>query len=252
MKNRLKKIKDILLKNRKISVSELSELLKVSEVTIRKDLDFLESQGLVVRRYGGAVLAENPSKVVSFLKKENINAERKRRIAHYASKLISTGENIILDAGSTALELARKLKISDNKLGVITNSLPVAYELRKCKDIRLEMTGGSLRKASAALVGPAVINYLDSVYVDKVFLGCSGFDLKRGFSSENMIEAEVKRKMLNCAEKKIMLADASKFKRPAFANFAEISSIDLIITSGSMPDEILKKINKTGIKVINT
>ncbi len=239
MNERFELILEILLKEKKISVGELSSRLGVSEVTIRKDLTELEKQGRLLRRYGGAIPAENPQQVVSHLKRVSQQQDEKRRIAKFAASMVEDGENILLDAGSTILALAKELH--GRELRVVTNNLAVANELLPDEKIVVEVIGGTLRKASGALVGPWACRSLEMIRVDKVFLGCSGFDPKLGFSSENAVEAETKQKMLNCAPEIIILADHTKFSRPAFANFAKLDEITKIVTDRK-PDENIFKI----------
>ncbi len=247
MNERFERILDILLKEKKISVGELSSRLGVSEVTIRKDLTELENQGRLLRRYGGAIPAENPQQVVSHLKRISQQQDEKHRIAKFAASLINDGENILLDAGSTILALARELH--GRELRVVTNNLAVASELLPDEKVIVELIGGTLRKASGALVGPWACRALETIRVDKVFLGCSGFDLKLGFSSENAVEAETKQKMLNCAPEIIVLADHTKFTRPAFANFARPDQISSIITDKKLPEDISRNLRKSKIKI---
>ncbi|MFZ2656820.1 MAG: DeoR/GlpR family DNA-binding transcription regulator [Victivallales bacterium] len=247
MNERFELILDILLKEKKISVGELSSRLGVSEVTIRKDLTELEKQGRLLRRYGGAIPAENPQQVVSHLKRVSQQQDEKHRIAKLAASMINDGENILLDAGSTILALAKELH--GRELRVVTNNIAVANELLPDEKIVVEVIGGTLRKASGALVGPWACRSLENIRVDKVFLGCSGFDPKLGFSSENAVEAETKHKMLNCAPEIIILSDHTKFSRPAFANFAKPDQVTTIITDKKLPEEISKNLKKSNIKI---
>ena len=240
MDRRFERILDILLKEKKISVGELSSRLGVSEVTIRKDLTELEKQGRLLRRYGGAVPAENPLQVVSHLKRVSQRQDEKHRIAKCAAAMIKDGENILLDAGSTILALAKELH--GREIRVVTNNIAVVNELVGDEKISVEVIGGTLRKASEAMVGPRACKALENIRVDKVFLGCSGFDPALGFSSQNAVEAETKQKMLKCAPEIIVLADHTKFSRPAFANFAKLDEITKIITDKKLNDNILKAI----------
>ena len=250
MDKRFERILDILLKEKKISVGELSRRLGVSEVTIRKDLTELEKQGRLLRRYGGAVPAENPLQVVSHLKRVSLRQEEKRRIAKFAASMIKDGENILLDAGSTVLALAKELH--GREIRVVTNNIAVANELLGDDKISVEIIGGTVRRASEAMVGPRACKALENIRVDKVFLGCSGFDPALGFSSQNAVEAETKQKMLKCAPEIIVLADHSKFARPAFANFAKLDEITKIITDKKPDDHILKSIKMKKKELIIT
>ena len=247
MNQRIEEIKKILLAEKKADVVDLSERLSVSEVTIRKDLTMLEQHGFLLRRYGGAVLAEYPHLVVSALQKEKVLPTEKEAIATLAAELIGDGENLFLDAGSTNLALARKLR--KRNLQVVTNSLSIASELLDDPEVVVEMIGGSLRKTSCALVGPRSCRALDDIRVDKVFLGCSGFDPKRGFSSENAVEAETKRRVLECGGLRIILADHSKFTRAAFANFARFDDIDMVVTDRKLAADSASVLRNHQIKI---
>lgn len=246
MKNRLEAIKEIFLAEKKVDVTDLSSRLNVSEVSIRKYLTTLESQGFLVRRYGGAVLAENPQYVTDYLRKIDVCSAEKRKIAKRAASMIQDDENILLDAGSTTLALARELK--NRRLRVVTNSLAVANELCDSNEVVLEMIGGSLRKASGAMIGPRTCKALEDIRVDNVFVGCSGFDPELGFSSENAVEAETKHKMLSCGKIRTILADHTKFERPAFANFAACDDIDRVIVDQITPE--ISILEKRNIKII--
>jgi DeoR family transcriptional regulator, fructose operon transcriptional repressor len=247
MNERFEKIKAILLKEKKIDVIDLSERLAVSEVTIRKDLTFLEQQGFLLRRYGGAILAENPGNVIEYIKKIRVQEDEKLAIAKFAASMVDDGENLLLDAGSTAFALACELR--GRNLRIVTNNIAIAYELMKDSAVTVELLGGTLRKASGALIGPWVLDTLDVVRVDKVFMGVSGFDPKRGFSSENAVEAEVKRKMLSCGGEVIILADATKFARPAFANFAKLDEVDMLVTDKKVTEPAVSALKKAKVKV---
>lgn len=247
MNERFEKIKAILLKEKKIDVIDLSERLQVSEVTIRKDLTTLEQQGFLLRRYGGAILAENPGNVVEYIKKIRVQEDEKLAIAKFAAEMIEDGENLLIDAGSTTFALACELR--GRNLRIVTNNIAIAHELMNDSAVTVELLGGTLRKTSGALIGPWVLDTLESVRVDKVFMGASGFDPKRGFSSENAVEAEVKRKMLDCGGEIIILADATKFDRPAFANFAKVEEIDLLITDKKILETAAKTLKEANVKI---
>lgn len=247
MDNRIAKIKSILLNEKRIEVTDLRDRLEVSEVTIRKDLARLENEGFLLRRYGGAILAENPGKVVGYLKKTGVRTTEKSLIANLAASIVLEGQNILVDAGSTTFMLVRELRGRD--IRVVSNNAAVGYEFISDSNLVVEMLGGTLRKPSGALIGAWALENLAKVKVDKVFLGASGFDIERGFSSENAVEAEVKRKMLECGGEVIVLADSSKFPRPAFANFATLDEVDMVITEAPPPPEASAALQKAGVEI---
>jgi len=242
-------MKDFLLSQKQASVSDLKKLLCVSEVTIRKMLSNLEKEGFLLRRYGGAIIAENPKQMRSILSRMDVATKEKRAIARVCSNMVNDGENILLDAGSTTLAIARQLR--NRKIRIITNSLPIAEELcDSTSNDNVEILGGSLRKNSASVIGPQACRALEKIRVDKSFIGCSGFDHKLGFSCENAIEAETKRMMLRCAAKKIIVCDHSKFDRPAFVNFAGPDEIDVVVSDQRPDADTLRLFRKHGNEMI--
>jgi DeoR/GlpR family transcriptional regulator of sugar metabolism len=249
MSGNIRRIKDFLLSEKRASVSELKSLLSVSEVTVRKLLAQLEEEGFLLRRYGGAVIAENPEQVRNILNKMDTAGKEKRAIARVCSNLIKEKENIILDAGSTTLAIAREIR--GRKVRIVTNSLAIANELSSPdSEATIEILGGSLRKQSASIIGPQVCRALEKIRVDKAFIGCSGFDPELGFSSENAIEADTKRMMLRAAAKKIIVCDHNKFERPAFANFANPEEVDVIVSDKKPNQEVMKIFREHKIEVI--
>jgi DeoR/GlpR family transcriptional regulator of sugar metabolism len=247
MDNRIAKIKSILNAEKRIEVTDLRDRLEVSEVTIRKDLARLENEGFLLRRYGGAILAENPGKVVGYLKKTGVKTTEKTLIANFAASTVLEGQNILVDAGSTTFMLVRELRGRD--IRVVSNNAAVGYEFISDSNLVVEMLGGTLRKPSGALIGAWTLENLAKVKVDKVFLGATGFDIERGFSSENAVEAEVKRKMLECGGEVVILADSSKFARPAFANFATLDDVDMVITEAPPPSEAVAALRKANVEI---
>ena len=247
MDERTARIKSILLDEKQIEVADLRDRLEVSEVTIRKDLARLENEGFLLRRYGGAILAENPGKVVGYLKKTGVRTAEKSIIAKFAASTVTEGQNILVDAGSTTFMLVRELRERD--IRVVTNNAAVGYEFMSDSNVVVEMLGGTLRKPSGAMIGSWALENLDKVRVDKVFLGATGFDVERGFSSENAVEAEVKRKMLECGGEIIILADSAKFARPAFANFAALDEINTVITEAPPPPDASTALEKAGVNL---
>ncbi|HOK04861.1 MAG TPA: DeoR/GlpR family DNA-binding transcription regulator [Victivallales bacterium] len=247
--DKIQKVREYILSNRRASVEELTKYLNVSGVTIRKILNYLAAHGFVVRSYGGAVLAESPTVLKSVKTRSEMAVNEKKAIARVCSNLIEDWENIILDAGSTTLIIARFLR--NRKLRIITNSLPIADELCDSdSEASVEILGGTLRKASASVIGPQVCRALEKMRVDKAIIGCSGFNLKLGFSCQNSIEAETKKAMLQCAAQKIIVCDHSKFEKSAFAIFAAPSEIDIVITDHKPEKSILESLRNNGVKII--
>ncbi len=226
-----------------INVSELTKRLNVSEVTIRKDLSFLEDMGYLMRTRGGALLAEERDIKLSLKERSKENPGIKKKIALKAREFLHEGETIYLDAGSTCRELARCIK--DMNLRVVTNSIDVIFELADAPGIALYSVGGSYRKEAGSFIGPMSIDALGNFQFDTAFLGTSGFSIEGVFSSQNIIESQIKKSVLSKSKRTVVLADSSKYGRCAFSVFARSEDVDAVIIDrgGGALQEELEKLN---------
>ena len=186
MDERRETIVEFLKKEAKISVEELAERLKVSQVTIRKDLDTLEKRGLIERSHGNAMFSQQSRFNIAFLEKLQLQAREKELIAKAAAAYVHEGDSIILDSGTTTLSLAKALVGRFKSLFVITNSVPAALELTKA-GYDLLLVGGQVRNHSLALIGPWGVKNLESYHVDRAFMGTSGITLAHGFSTPGFL-----------------------------------------------------------------
>ncbi|MEK5447199.1 DeoR/GlpR family DNA-binding transcription regulator [Paenibacillus sp. FSL R7-0331] len=216
------------------SVQELSQQLGVSESTVRRDLKELEEARLLKRTHGGAVSLQSVNFEAAFPDKEDRFIDEKLRIAAKAVELIQEGDAILLDGGTTTLQIARALRSFSN-LKVITNSIMALNELRDCRNIEVSITGGMLRPDTMAFVGPMTERSLEMVRVDKAFLGTNGLDLTEGITTPNMLEAATKRKMITVAKQSILLADHSKIGQVSFCKVADLREIDHCILDSAVP-----------------
>ncbi|MBA4549113.1 DeoR/GlpR transcriptional regulator [Thermoactinomyces intermedius] len=232
-----------------VSVAELSEVFEVSEATVRRDLKELEKLGLLHRTHGGAMAKEGVGFEPSFHEKKDRFAKEKRSIAEKAVNLIQEGETILLDTGTTMHQLARLLK-HFFRLTVVTNSHHILQELQSSEHLELISTGGTIRKETLSLVGPVAEQMLGMVRVDKAFIGTNGLHLKEGVTTPNLLEAQVKRAMIQSAKEVILLCDHSKINQIAFAKVCSLSSIDILITDKGIPSDVLEGIREKGVDVI--
>jgi DeoR/GlpR family transcriptional regulator of sugar metabolism len=240
-------IVDLLKQQGKAKVEELAERLNVSEVTIRKDLTKLEEQGLLERVHGSAIISQRSRFNIAFLERLRLQAPAKTAIAQAAASYIQEGDSIILDAGTTALSLARVLAAKRyHSLFVITSSVPAALELSK-GNYDIVLIGGQVRNHSLALIGPMTVKNLGNYHVDRAFVGTSGISLTHGFSTPNALDAQVKEAMIRAAEEACILADSSKFGHECLVSFADLSDIHLIITDSEIPVEYAKEFKKRGV-----
>jgi DeoR/GlpR family transcriptional regulator of sugar metabolism len=248
MDERREAIVDFLKKEAKISVEELSARLKVSQVTIRKDLDTLEKRGLIERSHGNAIFSQQSRFNIAFLEKLQLQAREKDLIAKAAAGYVHEGDSIILDSGTTTLSLAKALVGRFKSLFVITNSIPAALELTKA-GYDLLLVGGQVRNHSLALIGPWGVKNLESYHVDRAFMGTSGITLSHGFSTPDSLDAQMKQAMIRIADKTYVLTDSSKFGHNCMVSFAKCSEIHLTLTDPRLPQKVLKEFKQQGVDV---
>src|ERR1035438_9634803 len=248
IEERRQHILSLIQKQGRVLVDELSKSLALSKITIRKDLDYLQSKDLLVRTHGGALSARAGALSDPTIKeKEELNHEEKVKIAKAAAAMVSEGQCIILDSGTTTTEIARSI-LSFRHLTVITNSLNIAADLAH-SDFEVILIGGTLRKNSLSVVGPLAEDVLKEMHADIVFLGVDGFDMRIGLKTPNVLEARVNRAMVNAAEKVVVVCDSSKFNRRSLSLIIGTSDVDHVITDGKLPADEVKAIRDAGIEV---
>lgn len=231
-----------------VSVANLSAGLGVSEMTIRRDLVDLEKAGFVRRVYGGAVCSRGRSYEPSLVVRSNENRSAKEAIGRRAASLVASGDSIAIDSGTTALEFAQSL-VGRQNLTVVTPSLLVANVLSGQQGIKLVLTGGIVRPGEGSLVGDLAEQAWRGLFVDRLFLGVGAVDPETGLSEYNWDDALVKRAMVHSAKEVIVLADASKFGRVAFAQIAPLSAVHQIVTDQALSLSLAEACAKHGIVV---
>lgn len=234
---------------RRVVVSELSTLFDVSEETIRRDLEKLEADGFAIKSYGGAVLNENANLDLPFNIRKNKNVVGKQKIAELISELVRDGDNIFLDASSTAVAIAKAIK-NKNGITIITNSLEIAIELLDAPGCRVVSTGGVVTERSFALVGQVTDQTISSYYVDKAIVSSKGFDLFAGITESDERHANNKRSMLSGAKVKILAVDHSKFGNISFAKIGDLRDITTVVTDQRPSEEWLLKFAEYGVECI--
>jgi DeoR/GlpR family transcriptional regulator of sugar metabolism len=220
-------------RRKRLDVNDLVERFGTSAVTIRKDLDSLQARGILQRTHGGAVLAEDVEKTITVDTKLGHMLPAKQAIARAAEELVLGCEAVALDAGSSTLAVARQMKSHDVR--VVTNSLLIAEELADSESGRMILVGGSWRRESSCFIGPAALDALDKLNVDVAFVGTSGFSVETGFACQNSMEAQVKTRMLERAERTFIVADSSKYKVRAFTTFARLDDVTGLIVDDGLP-----------------
>ena len=234
-----------------VSVVKLSKAFHVSEVTIRNDLAQLEKQNVLIRARGGAfkIILHHIGIDSPLSKKGKEHFHEKQRIGQAAIKFIEDGDTIIIDSGTTTMEMSQNLN-QFKDLTIITNALNIASILSENNNFNIFMPGGFLRTKSLSLVGSLAEESFHDFYCDTLFLGADGFDTKYGLSTPNVEEAHMNMIMIEIAKKVIVVADSSKFARRRFAFIAPISKIDVVITDSGIPEEDKQRLERAGVEVI--
>jgi DeoR/GlpR family transcriptional regulator of sugar metabolism len=242
---RRQQILNLLEETGSLDVGDLADRFAVSVVTIRKDLDDLDRQGLLQRTFGGAVFSHRSRFNRSFLERTSQHLREKRAIAAAALEYIKDGDTIILDAGTTTLALAQLLKQHVKSAFIITCSVPVALEVSSAGyDILL--LGGMIRNKSLALLGRETLWMLDRYRADKAFLGSSGFTIEKGHTTPNPDDAQIKEAIMRVSLEKYVLVDSSKFGDQCLTRFAHLRDVDLTITDSHLPKAKVRALEAAG------
>ncbi len=246
---RRNEILETLQKEKRVVVSELSQHYQVTEETIRRDLEKLENEGLVVKSYGGAVLNEQNIVGLPFDVRKNQCVAEKQKIAGLVADLVREGEAVMLDVSSTAVYIARELKKKE-ALTVITNSVEIIVELYDMPKWTVISTGGTVREKSFALGGPHTDEVLSSYHVDKAIISCKGLDLVNGITDYVEQDASSKRMMLRAAKERILVADYTKFDTTAFTRVTDWAFITKVVTDRKPAQKWLDEFGRQGIECI--
>lgn len=242
-------IMELVQRNGRVLISQVSAALGISRITIRKDIDHLASKGLLRRSHGGAISTQGAALLdPSLSEKEQKQLREKQRIAAAAASLVEEGMCVVLDSGTTTTAIARELR-QFSRLTVITNAVNIATELA-ATDFEVILTGGNLRKNSFSLVGPLAEDALREVHADILFLGVDGFDVKTGVMTPNLLESRVNRAMIHAAERVVAVCDSTKFSRRSLALIAPPAAVHTVITDDQIAGEDFEALTAAGIDVM--
>ncbi|MGX7198190.1 DeoR/GlpR family DNA-binding transcription regulator [Enterococcus olivae] len=243
---RREKILEILQDRESISVNELTDMLDVSQATIRSDLNYLSKNNLLVRTHGGAMRSKEDESL-KFDKNYDIrkqkNIEKKYEIANKALPYLQDGECIILDASSTCYELAKLINQSDLKITVLTNGLRTATLLKENFNLTVILIGGVVKGASNAIEGILGMDILKKINIDILFTSAYAVSSVEGLSDFNLYEVELKNRLVEVAPKVIALVDSTKFEKRSIATFATLDQLNLLITDNQLLPEIKEHYN---------
>jgi len=243
------KILDLLREDGSAKVNDLARIFKVTVVTIRQDLEKLEKEGLVLREHGGVHLKNVEDHVRNLSPINQVNLKEKERIATKCLELIHPGDTIILDSGSTTMEIAKKI-LNISGLTVITNALNIALVLGENPNIEVVMTGGEFKAPTLSLTGQKAADFFKGLNVQKLFLATAGISLKSGLTYPSINDLIVKKAMIDAADTTYLVADSSKIGKNAFASLGALSLIDFIITDKGIKDKQEKVFKDNDIELI--
>lgn len=243
------KILELLKEDGSAKVIKLAKIFKVSEVTIRQDLEKLEKDGFIKREHGGAFLKNVEDSVKSFIPLNKDNLDKKQIIGKVAADLIETGEIIILDSGSTTTEIAKNL-IGRKGITVITNALNIALMLGAESGIEVIVTGGEFKPPTLSLTGQKAATFFEDIHVDKLFLATAGISLRSGLTYPSISDIVVKKAMIDAADTTYLVADSSKIGKNAFASLGALSLIDYIITDEAIDKNRLQLFRDHEIEIL--
>ena len=245
LNKRQNRILQILGQNNQTSVNELSEILKVSSVTIRQDLNFLEGEDLLKRIHGGAVLKDADD----LSNRLGINYDRKLKIAKKVSSLVNDGETILIESGSVNVLLAREL-LKIRKVTIMTTNVYIARQFRKNKQANIIILGGIYQHDSETLVGKITKTCIDQINIDKAFIGIDGYTTGSGFTLRDLFRAEISSYIIQKAQDVFIVSDSSKFGRKELTNVCYPTEIQHIATNKDLSSPFKKEFKEAGIDLI--
>jgi len=242
---RRSQILSMMEETKSVHVSDIARTFSVTEETIRRDLEKLEKEGLVIKTYGGAVLAEGLSANAPYKVRFETNKTQKQEIARKILDLVNPKDSIMLDASSTCVNIAKRLA-RVKQLTIITNSVEILVECAANENMRVLSTGGDLSGSSLSLVGQSACTALKRFTADKAIISCKGIDFNKGLTETGVAEAEVKMAMAENAKEVILAIDSSKFGRLAFAASVDIGRVAKAV-SDSFPNEWRRHFGEIGV-----
>ena len=238
-------ILELLTENKKVDVVELSDLLNVSQVTIRKDLDTLENKGLIIREHGFATLNSRDD----MNNRLAYHYDIKQRIAKLAAQNIQDGETLMIESGSCCALLALEIVQTKRDVTIITNSAFIADYIRKSGLSKIILLGGEYQKESQVMVGPMTRKCAESFFVDKLFIGTDGFSKETGFTGNDYMRSEAVRDMAKQAKQVIVVTDSNKFKHVGVVNLLPTVAISKVVTDHNIPSECEEFLENQNIEV---
>ena len=246
MNKRQSQILDLLTQNKKLKVTELSEILNVSQVTIRKDLSALEESGIIVREHGYAKLNESDD----INNRLAYHYDIKQKIAERAVESIEDGETVMIESGSCCALVALEIAKTKKDVTLITNSAFIADYIRKTGNVRIILLGGEYQEESQVMVGPITRKCAEGFFVDKLFVGTDGFTKETGFTGNDYMRSEAVKDMAKQASNVIIVTDSVKFQQKGVVSLLDTKKVSYVYTDSNIPEETEEYLIENNIKII--
>lgn len=245
MEMRHTKILELLTEKKKVDVTELSQSLGVSQVTIRKDLDLLEKKGLIIREHGFATLngEDDMNNRLAY------HYEVKQKLAKAACAFIEDGETLMIESGSCCALLAQEIATTKKDVTIITNSSFIADYIRQFPQIKIILLGGEYQKEAQVVVGPMTRRCVEAFFVDKFFIGADGFSKNTGFTGNDYMRSETVRDMAKQATHVVVITESSKFQQVGLVNLLPTNQVSCVVTDDQIPAESEEYLTLQGITV---
>lgn len=248
MNKRQAQILDLLTQNKKLKVTELSDVLNVSQVTIRKDLSALEDSGIIVREHGYAKLNESDD----INNRLAYHYDIKQKIAEKAVESIEDGETVMIESGSCCALVALEIAKTKKDVTLITNSAFISDYIRKIGNVRIILLGGEYQEESQVMVGPITRKCAEGFFVDKLFVGTDGFTRETGFTGNDYMRSEAVKDMAKQASNVIVVTDSVKFQQKGVVSLLDTKKVSYVYTDSNIPEDAEEYLVENNIKVIKT
>jgi DeoR/GlpR family transcriptional regulator of sugar metabolism len=245
--SRRRRLADLIAERGFATLDELVRATGVSESTVRRDLEALDAAGAVKRTHGGAVYSGEVRSMPAFEDRQAAQAAEKRAIGRAAAALVEDGETVLLDGGTTTLEVARALV--GRPVQAVTNSLPVAQLLTTSKETDLILIGGYVYPRTGEAMGPLTVAALEGIRAAKVILGVAGI-VPEGVYNSNSLLVETERQMMQCGQQVVVVADRTKFGRQSLSRLCGLEEIDVVVVDSQLTDEYRTLLQARGVRLV--
>lgn len=247
VEERRQRVLDVLAERGFVALADLAQLTQASESTIRRDLDFFAEKGLLKRTHGGAVFVSDKDSLPPFEDRSQLKLDEKRAIAKVAASRIQDGDSVLLDGGTTTLEVARLLV--GRKVQIVTNSLPIAQLFASNHESDLVVLGGYVFPRTGVALGPLTVRMLEEIHVHQTILSVGGITAKGLFNS-NLLLVETERAMMHSADEVVVVADHTKLGRQALAFLCKLSDVDTLIVDRGLSGEQRRLVEDQGVRML--